>query len=496
MGFSRHEFSSNILAQLQRNQQRVFQSTPEINSDGYIVLTDGVLAQGAGGLLRSIATQPKLLKSKIEKIGRKDTLLALVKETATENGNTALHCAAATPESFQMLLEIYPPHECIEAVALKNFRGQTVLHEAIGNPDSLGMVLSLYANNIQRLIAAQEKNADNNTALHLAAAHPESFQMLWALYPQAQQFSALEQKNNKGETVLHLALISPRTTPAFLKELLQSYPAKTLLPAIKADGAKILSLALNRPELLKIIVESFSQKELLLALQETKFGVSFLDWHRKSKNLPIILEKLSDSDRLALVVNRNANDKNLLDELGADLRALRSVLKSFPVANTWMVEHKDGPLDLLPIFKTENPNKKIAEILILYNNIKQLEDCGNASAIILANNLIKLLDEYIAKKGTHPERESQMREEFSTEVKQGYKSLSTHGNFIGAILINIALAATLVGIPIVIGKLFLTGYGFFAQTSAQKITCSIEAAFNEAAGKENPAIPCSQGIAV
>ena len=488
MSNSKREFSSHILAQLQRNQQRVWQSITEGN--WYIVLPNGEPSSSTTSLIRGIASQPELLRSKIAQLPR-DKSLELVKNQDDMNGNTALHCAAPNSESLQLLLELYPLNDRREAAEVKNINGYTVLHKALVNPISLGTIFSIYQDNEQRLTAIQLKTKDNNTSLHLAVAYPDSFQMLWGQYSPDQKTPALEQTNNNGETVLHSLVTSNETSPELLSSVLQIYSEKNLVSALKAKtktSDNVLSLALKKPQLLKVIVESLSREGLLDILSENKFGVSFLEYHSSSATLPNLLQRLPHHDRLELVLNKNFRGKNLLDEKESSLQALQALLAIFPDAKNWIRANKHGKLDFLPIFKSEHPCEKIAEMLILYNNIQQLANYGTDSASHLANNLTQQLNEFVIAKGVNPQREAEVRQAFSTALREGYKNLRTQGGFITAILINIAMAATIVGLPIVLGKLYITGCGFFTQTHSQKITCSIESVFHEIVGKEPPSL--------
>ena len=106
----------------------------------------------------------------------------MVKKKEGGGHHTALHYAAAHPESLKTILALYPENQRLEVVKEKDGY-RTVLHYAAEkNPESLKTILALYPEN-QRLEAVKEKNKSGSTVLHCAASNPESFNVLLNTFP-------------------------------------------------------------------------------------------------------------------------------------------------------------------------------------------------------------------------------------------------------------------------------------------------------------------------
>jgi len=67
---------------------------------------------------------------------------------------TVLHAAAANnPESLQMILELLPKSDRLDAVKQKNNSDETVLHAAARNPESLRNILTVRHESALPLVA-------------------------------------------------------------------------------------------------------------------------------------------------------------------------------------------------------------------------------------------------------------------------------------------------------------------------------------------------------
>lgn len=412
--------------------------------------------------------------------------LALLKGK-TEQGDSILHSAAPNPESLKIALAAYPKDEWLAALREKNKKGETVFHLAVRNPVSLEFILSLLGNQQQAVL--QEKTGDDNTALHLAVPSFESFQMILGLYSQDKQLLAPREKNKTGNTVFHLAASHPKS----LQAILNLYPQDKRLAILlekNNQGENPLELAFSNPAALEIMFQSLSEADCLRAVQEKKLGHNILT---RAQNEPaalrVIFEYLPKSAGLALLLEQGPNGTNLLQRMVSNLPNLKVILESFPEAANW-IQGEGKRAELSPPFKA-NPARAIQDMLVLYDHIRQLQQCGTRlstqkenshgvvgqQAINLANSLTESLDGFIAATGNSNETREVAAREFGKKLCQGYYEMRTSRELIGPVIFNIALAASLVGLPFVLGKLFATGCGFFMQTERQCKVVAITDAF-------------------
>jgi len=129
---------------------------------------------------------------------------------------------------------------------------------------------------------------------------------------------------------------------------------------------------------------------------------------------------------------------------------------------------------------------------ILYAEINKLNAYGDelhtkypgssygGEAKTLAEDLTRLTQQFASLVFTDnpPQNElDDVKNQFKTTLETGYKNLGNHRALWKPVLLNIAIAATMVGLLAIIGKLLLTGTGFFAETERQKKVTAIGEAF-------------------
>lgn len=136
--------------------------------------------------------------------------------TATHN-----HCS---PASLHLLLGVYPNDALrLEAVRLKNPYNHTVLHSAaLSIPDNgelLDILLNLYPAG-DRLNALKEKTKMGRTVLDLVRTKPNKLRTVLASLTPVERLAVIMEKNWLGETMLHRAYANPE----LLTVILQSIP--------------------------------------------------------------------------------------------------------------------------------------------------------------------------------------------------------------------------------------------------------------------------------
>lgn len=475
-------YQADILAMLQERNRRVLLN-PQVS-----------LGDFKSGLLHASVSSPDILQVHLEKLAtfEESQRLALLNGRG-QSGNTVLQASAQHPVCLKMVLAAYTEKERKEAVQERNLELKTVLHLAVANPESLQIILDLYSPE-ERQEVVQAKTAHGDTALHLAVPYVDSFQKILAIYPPKKQLLALQQTNKEGLSVLHLILEHPKT----LKAILASHPHAiwSLLPENKGlatkdqTGQTMWHIAVKRADVLEILLQALPEVERVRAVQAKRLGHNLLNWAQCNPNaLRVIFRSLPESARLPLLLARGPAGNNILERLieTSNLSSLAAILESFPEAANWIGE-AGGKMQWLPPFYTaNNPAKLMQQMLVLYDHIKQLKRCGmqlshdnsvGQQTIALADRLTTSLDQFIsAKKACNVRASAAARMEFCNELCQGYEDMRTRSELVGAIILNIAMAATMIGLPFVLGKLFSTGSGFFMETERQCRVSAISGAF-------------------
>ncbi|WP_412758270.1 hypothetical protein [Legionella bozemanae] len=385
---------------------------------------------------------------------------------------------------------MYPESEQLSAIEEINSNGNNVVHLAAPYPGSLQTLLGFYPIE-KHLTGIQKINTNGDTALHLAVSQSESLNTILALYPPKKQLEALQCQNNNGESVLHLAT----SYPASLETLLILYPQEKLLEALlqkNYKGENVLNSACNNsPEALQIILRALSNENKLLVINEKNiYGYTMLQHSiHKPQNLNIILQAVPEISRLDLVLKQDENNKCLLDleKVQDNLSLQKIILQAFPkITNPF--QEKDTQQSSINI-------QFIKQILNVYSQIKQLRYYGmqlstnseddldiveGLRAIEVADKLTRSINDFIeTKKSSDQDKEKQAQITFTKNIEEGYQKLRTHREIWKPILVNIIIAATGVGLFLILANLLITGHTFFNQTVRQKKIIEIGNTFDE-----------------
>lgn len=145
-------------------------------------------------------------------------------------------------------------------------------------------------------------------------------------------------------------------------------------------------------------------------------------------------------------------------------------------------------LSKIPLVQIKN--MQLASLVEFHRQIKQLKNHGSTlqegrgsesfdylegqKAIKLAEKFEGLAMQFIAAKNSDSHAQIQtIREGFKTALESGYQEMHTHRSLWRPLLANIAIAATGIGLLVIIAKYLTTGSAFFAETQRQKIVQSI-----------------------
>lgn len=179
-------------------------------------------------------------------------------------GNTIFHIVASFPESLKTTLELLPESDRIAAVQQKDNNGSTLLHLVADQPDSFRMILALYPESAQ-LVAVQQKNNNGYTVLHLAASSPNSLRIVLELHPEEARYAALMQRDNENYHVIGIIIRFRRFrgSPEIFQIILELLPKHDRILAIYM----MVYNAIDFSDMLKIVLESAPEAELISALQ-------------------------------------------------------------------------------------------------------------------------------------------------------------------------------------------------------------------------------------
>jgi hypothetical protein len=127
-------------------------------------------------------------------------------------------------------------------------------------------------------------------------------------------------------------------------------------------------------------------------------------------------------------------------------------------------------------------------ILILYESINDLKIHGQNlekagyknNAENLANELTTLSDRFVSSLLSGKKNEiTSIQIEFQDKLQEGYRTMGNHRALWKPILVNIAIAATGIGLLVVVGKLLVTRTCFFGETVRQNKIKSIGKTFDQ-----------------
>ncbi|KTD54783.1 ankyrin repeat domain-containing protein [Legionella quateirensis] len=428
--------------------------------------------------------------SQILALLRKNHSQILLHPTVTVNnfGSNLLHQAANYPEVLQHHLNNLTPTEQYSLITKKNQIGNTLLHTAAMNVSSLKIALSLYPAN-QQLDALEEKNEHGNNVVHLATSYPDSLDAIVNLYPKERCLTVLQEVNNDGDTALHLAT----SNPASLRMLLPLYPQEGLLGALMQKNKNednVLDRACNSsPEALKILLDSLSDEDKLSIINETnRYGYTKLQWSiHNQHNLKVFLHALPESSRLSLVLEEDQKGRSLLDRAMNHPSLLLIILQGFPeiaphlphdTETLFTINNVPFLKHLLQCVDHIRQLKNYATHLVNYSD-NELDRTEGIKAINLAEHLNRSINNFIkAKINSDRDMEHQAQIAFKISIQKGYNDMNVHRKIWKPLLSNLIIAATGIGILLIIGNFIVTGHVFFSQTQRQKRIDEIKNNFN------------------
>jgi hypothetical protein len=211
----------------------------------------------------------------------------------------------------------------------------------------------------------------------------------------------------------------------------------------------------------------------------------------------ILIEKKVDRDEAIAMVkayeyNRNRAEREILnpaptfrDLLRFAQRVIQNRLQQFLGTKDEDVKEEeikeDKPLDkpILPkgikklgeeIQKLRKYGQKLAQ-----GKDDQSKTEGN-KAIVLADKLHDIAKQF-TKTDVTSKQQRECRNQFREELYSGYREMATHRAFWKPLFINIAIAATGIGLLLIVGKLLTTGSPFFSTTKRQEKIQNIKGFF-------------------
>ncbi|MFJ1268153.1 hypothetical protein ACD661_06260 [Legionella lytica] len=448
-----------ILGMLRENHKRMYQAVS--------------IHQFGPTLLHAVADFPEILAQNLELIA--DKSLVSVK-TKDQSGNSVLHKAAGNPQSLKMVLDLYPPDELLTALRETNHQGETVLHLAARNEQSL-QLLFLYFSADELCTTARAKDRSGNTALHRATINARALSKLLSLYPNVkQQHKALQEKNNNGDTVFHRA-VPDADSLVHLLALIPKEEQKAVLNIKNKDGVTILLLALKYPEALHAIFNWLLPENQTYAVTEGgQQRYDLLHWATNPQALQIILSFFSEEQCLHFITKIDVHGKSLLARAMDNKARLLAILHRFPETNNWQLGTHQR--HLTPYLNNE---QTLQQLLTLHLRIKQLKEAAPAQDIVeLANSLSELVERFVvANIHSQPNDIGQIRTQFKEKIEKAYKELQSEKEFLIAIVANLVIAATGIGLLVIAAKFILTGSSFFMETQRQQQASLIHASFQE-----------------
>ncbi|ASQ45678.1 hypothetical protein [Legionella clemsonensis] len=244
-----------------------------------------------------------------------------------------------------------------------------------------------------------------------------------------------------------------------------------------------------------ILATLSKNRRLNALLAKNDNGQCLLDWLQKPHCLFALHAILPKDDWLQAIEYMNKNHRFWLDyavkfvgstnhrlaDLGAnDVEALQTILSILPE---------------IPSVKIKSTNNELVSLIELHLQIKRLKRHGNKlqeeskpgsrdrlegeKATKLAEKFEDLTLQFMTAKNTdNPEQLQRIKNAFKATFESGYREMKTHRILWRPILANIAIAATGVGLLVILAKYLTTGSAFFASTTRQKMVNAINQQFD------------------
>ncbi|KTC96219.1 Ankyrin repeats (3 copies) [Legionella feeleii] len=410
--------------------------------------------------------------------------------------NTLLHAVAKLPEILTIALTLLPESERLAIINGKGSKGKSVLQLAAKNPDALKAILMSLPES-DRLAAVNEKNGNGDSTLHLAAKNPDALKTILMSLPESDRLAAVNEKNSNGDSTLHLAAKNPKA----LETILTALPAIQRWDAVNEENGKHINLLrqiINKKDTLAMVFGLLHESHRLLA---NKVNNLLMGTIYSSETLTTLLALIPETERLAalkddrgniilpdLYARYSANWTNILPLLpNSDLLEFftakggdyQNILERITTEEEFVTLLALLP-EAVPLTSSAYSAKKNAQISLLYSHINQLRSYGGElydhlidkeaekegkKAIVLALNLNHFANKFIYAQNNEERQVAKMA--FEKELRKGMLDMQ-HRALWKPILANIVLAATGLGLLMIVGKVCLTGSAFFMQTERHK----------------------------
>jgi hypothetical protein len=256
------------------------------------------------------------------------------------------------------------------------------------------------------------------------------------------------------------------------------------------NGDNVLDRACNNsPVALKILLDSLSDENKLTIINEkNRYRYTKLQWSiHKQNNLKVFLQALPETSRLALVLEEDQKGRSLLDRAQNNPSLLSIILQGFPEIAPLLPHDTDTLFTLnnvhflkhlLQSFDHIRQLKNYATHLVNYSD-NDLDRTEGIKAINLADHLNRSINNFIkAKISSDRDMEQQAQIAFKMSIQKGYNEMYVHRKIWKPLLSNLIIAATGIGILLIIANFIVTGHAFFSQTQRQKRIDEIKNNFN------------------
>ncbi|CEK10945.1 hypothetical protein [Legionella hackeliae] len=422
------------------------------------------------------------------------------------------------PEVLFRLLPYLPEEQRLNAVTCINNKGLSLLDSLCA--EYLEDLLKLLPEN-DRFSVIQYRSKGSDYPILSLFKNPHALKVVLSLLPSERRAEALCLNGTLNYRVIDMIerdnLVIVLDTLPWEKrlEVLQSKNQHGKFPLSKIDSRLLLPLQkiLSKDDWIKMVNEgngeanslywmvkeylktnqqtnAFTAIEMILKTlpkdnvtslltAETLFGNSVL--HLVATVPPLlsyILDSISPEKELSFIQSNITQNPSVMDLLLTNSESLLMILAKLPEMPSF--PSKDEVyLPIIAVYQQidllKNHGCKLA-YQSTYNDIDRTE---GKKAVQLAEQLADLMAKFVhAKNSSDSNQLTSIRNQFACALEAGHREMKTHRYIWEPILANIAIAATGIGLLLIIGKYLITGSTFFAATNRQKMVVSIEEKFN------------------
>ena len=320
-------------------------------------------------------------------------------------------------------------------------------------------------------------NANGDNIMHLAAEQGHPLILEWA----QTNTTAWNQENNDGATPLQYAICNGHDK--CVRILMDADLNRETLPLIAA-----LAAVNGEP----LIINTLAQYAIDLNTPSNDgFSPCFIaaQFGQVDALISLIIHQANDAAHCTPRSAQMLRDVFTNDYPQA-VNAMEAFIATQPDQNNITMSPKDiaqifGHTNIVSLLENKEALKvlrgfnllsdRIAQLELHANNLlrqtdKRSQDAGKA-AKTLVTQLRNTADDFVTETvqtSTNLERIKKLQMQFKTQLDEGYKKLGTHRAAWKPILLNIAIAATGIGLLLVIVKTLYSGHAFFAETKRQQ----------------------------